>query len=209
MGEHQQADALNQLTRWLCGSFDNRQQAFDNPPLYAHILVRYRPIAQLEPRSLLIEQAYAIAPKEPYRVRVVRPTLTADGAINVLNFSLTEPERFFGAIDDPERRSQITPGDLTLLEGCSTIIEAHQDHFSGQVEPGCRCRVSRKGRDSYVVSTFRLDQHSMETMDRGHDPISHAQIWGSLPGPFVFERVEDCSDELLPLWGGLMQRTRP
>ena len=36
-------DSLNRLTRWLCGSFNNQQQAFENPPLYGHIHVRYRP----------------------------------------------------------------------------------------------------------------------------------------------------------------------
>ena len=209
MGEQQPTQALNQLTRWLCGSFDNRQQAFENPPLYGHILVRYRPIPQLEPRSLLIEQAYAIAPNEPYRIRVVRPVAAADGELTVLNFTISEPQRFFGAIDDPERRSQIKAEDLSYLEGCNYIVKAHQTHFSGQVEPGCRCRVTRKGRESYVISEFRLDQHSMETIDRGHDPKTHEQIWGSLPGPFLFDRAEDWSDELLSLWGGLMRTKQP
>ena len=68
-------ESLNRRTRGLCGSFSNQQQAFENPPLYGHIHVRYRPLGQLAPRSLLIEQAYAIAPKEPYRIRVVRPLL--------------------------------------------------------------------------------------------------------------------------------------
>ena len=52
----------------LSGSFSNQQQAFDNPPLYAHILVRFRPAPQLAPGSLLLEQAYAIAPNEPHRI---------------------------------------------------------------------------------------------------------------------------------------------
>ena len=66
---------LQQLTGMLSGGFSNQQQAFDNPPLYAHILVRFRPAPQLTPGSLLLEQAYAIAPKEPYRIRILRPWL--------------------------------------------------------------------------------------------------------------------------------------
>ena len=54
----------NALLKILSGSFSNQQQAFDNPPLYAHILVRFRPAPQLAPGSLLLEQAYAIAPNE-------------------------------------------------------------------------------------------------------------------------------------------------
>ena len=59
--------------KMLSGSFSNQQQAFDNPSLYAHILVRLRPAQQLAPGPLLLKQAYAIASKEPYRIRVLRP----------------------------------------------------------------------------------------------------------------------------------------
>ena len=55
----------NRLMKMLSGSFSNQQQAFDNAPLYAHILVRFRPAPQLVPGSLLLEQAYAIAPNSP------------------------------------------------------------------------------------------------------------------------------------------------
>ena len=203
--ERVMTDSLNRLTRWLCGSFSNQQQAFENPPLYGHIHVRYRPLGQLAPRSLLIEQAYAIAPKEPYRIRVVRPLLCPEQGLKVMNYTLAEPQRFFGAIDDAELRAEIREEDLTHLEGCNYLVNDQGNHFSGSVEPGCRCRVRRKGRDSYLVSEFVLGDGSMETIDRGHDPDTHEQLWGSLPGPFLFERKEDWSDELLPLWGGLMQ----
>ena len=89
-------ESLNRLTRWLRGSFSNQQQAFENPPLYGHIQVRYRPLGQLEPRSLLIEQAYAIAPKEPYRIRVVRPVLCPERGLTVMNYTLADPQRFSG-----------------------------------------------------------------------------------------------------------------
>lgn len=39
----------NALVKMLSGGFSNQQQAFDNPPLYAHILVRFRPLPQLKP----------------------------------------------------------------------------------------------------------------------------------------------------------------
>ena len=202
-------DSLNRLTSWLCGSFSNQKQAFENPPLYGHIQVRYRPLGQLEPRSLLIEQAYAIAPKEPYRIRVVRPILSCDQGLTVMNFTLAEPRRFFGAIDDPELRAQIRQDDLTHLEGCNYLVSDQGNHFSGSVEPGCRCRVRRNGRDSYLVSEFTLSDGGMDTIERGHDPDTHEQLWGSLPGPFVFERIHDWSDELLPLWGGLITGKQP
>ena len=33
----------------LCGEYKAKAQAFDNPPLYAHIFLRYRPLDHLKP----------------------------------------------------------------------------------------------------------------------------------------------------------------
>ena len=63
---------LARLLRQLSAGFSNQQQAFDNPPLYAHILVKFRPLPQLEPGSLLLDQSYAINPAAPYRLRVLK-----------------------------------------------------------------------------------------------------------------------------------------
>ena len=52
-------ESLNRLVSLLCGGFSNQEQAFENPPLYAHILVKVRPLPQLQPGSLLLEQSYA------------------------------------------------------------------------------------------------------------------------------------------------------
>ena len=65
-------DSLFRLVRMLSAGFSNQHQAFENPPLYAHILVKFRPLPQLEPGSLLLEQSYAINPAAPYRIRVLR-----------------------------------------------------------------------------------------------------------------------------------------
>ena len=40
----------------------------------------------------------------------------------------------------------------------------------------------------------------MRTIDRGHDPATHEQLWGSLAGPFAFERTDDYSSELPEAW---------
>ncbi len=56
----------------LCGDYSNQKQAFDNPPLFAHIHLRYRPIEHLQPGCILLEQTYAVDPKNPYRLRMIR-----------------------------------------------------------------------------------------------------------------------------------------
>lgn len=190
---------LHRLIRQLSGGFSNQDQAFENPPLYAHILVKFRPLPQLAPGSLLLEQSYAINPAAPYRIRVLRAE-QRDGQLIIINQSLHDAERFWGAVDNPERRQAITESDLQLLEGCTYLVRERGEGFVGEVEPGCRCLVERKGKTAYLVSSFEIDAAGMRTIDRGHDPDTHEQLWGSLAGPFEFQRSHDYSDEIPAGW---------
>jgi len=190
---------LARLLRQLSAGFSNQAQAFENPPLYAHILVKFRPLPQLAPGSLLVEQSYAINPAAPYRIRVLRAEQGETGLI-IHNQALHDDERFWGAVDDGAKREQITAADLKPLEGCAYLVRETAGGFHGEVEPGCRCLVERKGATSYLVSSFELDGRGMRTIDRGHHPETHEQLWGSLAGPFEFERTHDYSDELPPQW---------
>ncbi|MCP9882787.1 chromophore lyase CpcT/CpeT [Cyanobium sp. Alchichica 3B3-8F6] len=191
--------SLERLVRMLSGGFSNQEQAFENPPLYAHILVKFRPLPQLEPGSLLLEQSYAINPAAPYRTRVLRAERQGDQLI-IRNQSLVDDQRFWGAVEDAERRSLIQAEDLRPLEGCAYVVREEGDGFVGEVEPGCRCLVDRKGTTSYLVSRLELHRDNMRTIDRGHDPVTHEHLWGSLPGPFEFTRTDDYSTEIPDSW---------
>lgn len=193
------ASALARLVQLLSAGFSNQQQAFDNPPLYAHILVTLRPLPQLAPGSLLLEQSYAINPAVPYRIRVLRAERQGD-ALVIHNQALAEEQRFWGAVDDQALRSRISSSDLVPLEGCAYVVREEAAGFVGEVEPGCRCLVERKGQTTYLVSRLELDASGMRTIDTGHDPTSHAQVWGSLAGPFRFSRTADYSHEIPAAW---------
>ena len=191
--------SLERLVRMLSGGFSNQDQAFENPPLYAHILVKFRPLSQLKPGSLLLEQSYAINPAAPYRIRVLRAERQA-GQLIIHNQALIDDQRFWGAVDDPERRSQIQASDLRPLQGCAYLVQEEGEGFIGEVEPGCRCLVERKGATSYLVSRLELNPTGMRTIDRGHDPQTHEHLWGSLAGPFEFARTDDYSNEIPSSW---------
>jgi hypothetical protein len=197
--------SLERLVRMLSGGFSNQEQAFENPPLYAHILVKFRPLPQLAPGSLLLEQSYAINPAAPYRIRVLRAERQG-GQLIIHNQALVNDQRFWGAVDDAERRSQIQASDLRPLEGCAYLVQEDGEGFVGEVEPGCRCLVERKGSTSYLVSRLELNRDGMRTIDRGHDPVTHEHLWGSLPGPFEFVRTDDYSDDIPESWPALFSR---
>ena len=193
-------EALLRLIRNLSASFSNQEQAFENPPLYGNILVRLRPLPQLDTGSLLLEQAYAIASNEPYRVRVLQPTLCPTHGLLILNYAIRDDQRFWGSVDDLERRSEIRKTDLTLLEGCTYRVSETNEGFHGEVEPGCRCLVTRRGKTSYLVSSFELTDDGMSTIDRGYDPETHQHLWGSIAGSFHFKRMADHSSEIPNEW---------
>ncbi len=193
------ADSLIRLVRLLSAGFSNQEQAFENPPLYAHILVKFRPLPQLEPGSLLLEQSYAINPAAPYRIRVLRAERQHEQLV-IHNQALADDQRFWGAVEDDERRAQIQTSDLLPLDGCAYVVREQGDGFVGEVEPGCRCLVERKGSTTYLVSRLELNPRGMRTIDTGHDPRTHEQVWGSLAGPFEFERTHDYSSEIPESW---------
>jgi hypothetical protein len=193
------SSSLARLIQQLSAGFSNQAQAFDNPPIYAHILVKFRPLPQLAPGSLLLEQTYAITPGTPYRIRVLRAE-QRDGALIIHNQALRDEQRFWGAIEDEGRRQTIGDADLLPLEGCTYVVREVGEGFSGEVEPGCRCLVERKGSLAYLVSSFEIDPRGMRTIDRGHDPATHEQLWGSLAGPFEFARTHDYSGDIPQAW---------
>ncbi len=191
--------SLLRLVQLLSGGFSNQAQAFDNPPLYAHILVRLRPLPQLAPGSLLLEQSYALDPASPYRIRVLRPERRGKELV-IHNQAIADDQRFWGAVEDRALRLRIEPDDLRPLEGCTYVVREQGEGFVGEVEPGCRCLVERKGRTAYLVSRLELFPDRMQTIDRGHDPVSHEHLWGSLAGPFEFARTDDFSGEIPADW---------
>jgi hypothetical protein len=123
-----------------------------------------------------------------------------NGKLIIHNQSLHEEQRFWGGVTEEAIRARIQPADLRPLEGCTYLVRERGDGFVGEVEPGCRCLVERKGSKAYLVSSFELDPNGMRTIDRGHDPVTHEQLWGSLAGPFQFERTDDFSEEVPSSW---------
>jgi hypothetical protein len=195
------SSSLASLVAMLAGGFSNQEQAFENPPLYAHILVHLRPVPHLAPGSLLLEQSYAIEPARPYRIRVLRVEVEPEGGgLRIENQALRGEERFWGASRDPERLAALTDDDLRALDGCRYLVRPQGAGFIGEVEPGCRCLVERKGSIAYLVSHFEIEPGRMQTIDRGHDPSTHEHLWGSLAGPFEFHQTHDYRQEIPSSW---------
>lgn len=185
------------LARWMACDFSNQQQAFENPPFFAHIRVCMRPlpVELLGGMSLYLEQAYDYMLNEPYRVRVLK-LVPAEDHIKIENYAVEGEEQFYGASRQSERLKDLTVGRLKLLPGCTFITHWTGKGFKGEVEPGKGCIVVRKGKTTYLDSFFEIDEHKFVSHDRGRDPETDEHLWGALAGPFEFVRCGSFADEI-------------
>ena len=188
---------LTTLARWMAADFSNQQQAFDNPPMFAHIRVCMRPLptSLLDGVSFLVEQAYDYMVNSPYRLRVLKLMQEGDH-IEIENYTVKDEKQFYGASRDLGRLQTLKIEDLEKLPGCNMIVEWTGNSFKGNVEPGKACMVFRKGKNTYLSSSFEIDQDKFISLDQGRDPETDEQVWGSVAGPFNFVRWASFADEI-------------
>ncbi|MBD1926251.1 chromophore lyase CpcT/CpeT [Trichocoleus sp. FACHB-90] len=185
------------LARLMAADFSNQAQAFENPPFFAHIRVCMRPLPLelLSGVSLIVEQAYDYMINSPYRLRVLK-LITAGERIEIENYTVKQEEQFYGASRDLNRLQTLKAENLEKLPGCNMIVEWTGSSFKGHVEPGKACMVVRKGQNTYLDSTFEIDDTKFISLDRGRDPQTDEHIWGSVAGPFHFVRWASFADEV-------------
>lgn len=193
------ATDIRTLVHWMAGEFSNQQQAFDNPPLYAHIRVCMRPLdlEVLDGPGIFLEQAYDFAQDQPYRIRILQ-FLEVDGQIAIPHYRLKDDDAFRGAARDRDKLANLTLDDLEPMCGCGMVVDWTGTSFKGRVEPGKNCIVERKGQTTYLDNEFEvLEQgQTLRSLDRGRDPETDERVWGSIAGPFHFTRVNDFSSEV-------------
>jgi hypothetical protein len=185
------------LARWMAADFSNQEQAFENPPFYAHIRVCMRPLPLdlLSGVSFLVEQAYDYALNDPYRLRVLK-LLEQGDRIAIENYTVKPEAEFYGASRDVKKLENLKIDNLEKLPGCNMIVEWTGSSFKGKVEPGKACLVVRKGQTTYLDSEFEIDEEKFISLDRGRDPETDEHIWGSVAGPFYFVRWASFADEV-------------
>ncbi len=188
---------LKTLAQWMAADFSNQEQAFENPPIFAHIRVCMRPlpVSFLDGVSFFVEQAYDYMLNIPYRVRVLKLVDTGS-QIEIENYTLKDEKPFYGASRDVQKLTTLTPEQLEKLPGCNMRVEWTGHSFKGSVEPGKACIVVRKGKSTYLDSEFEIDADKFISLDRGLDRETDEYVWGSVGGPFHFVRWASFADEV-------------
>lgn len=186
------------LTRLMAGDFCNQQQAFDNPPLYAHIRVCMRPLRADffdEGLGVFLEQAYDFMLNQPYRVRVLQFIAQSD-QILLKNCTIANPEQFYGASRDRDRLQQLTPNLVESMDGCEMDVTWTGKSYKGTIVPGRACRVLRNDQETYLDNEFEVFDRKLYSLDRGRDLETDERVWGSIAGPFDFDKIASFADEV-------------
>ncbi|MEH2026186.1 chromophore lyase CpcT/CpeT [Nostoc sp.] len=185
------------LARWMAADFSNQEQAFENPPFYAHIRVCIRPLPLelFSGVSLFLEQAYDFMLNQPYRMRVMK-LIPAENHIAIEHYTVKEEQKFYGASRQPERLKELSVDQLEKMPGCNMVVEWTGNSFKGRVEPGKGCIVVRDGKNTYLDNEFEIDAKEFFSLDRGRDLDTDERLWGSIAGPFHFVRWGSFADEV-------------
>jgi CpeT/CpcT family (DUF1001) len=185
------------LVRWMAGDFSNQAQAFENPPLFAHIRVCMRPLPfeLLDGVSLFLEQAYDFMLHNPYRLRVLK-FVEINNRIEIEHYTIAPEAEFHGAARQPAKLQQLTREHMIKMPGCTMITEWTGSTFKGYVEPGKGCKVVRNGKNTYLDNSFEIEPQKLISLDRGRDIETDEHLWGSIAGAFEFTQTVSFADEV-------------
>ncbi len=188
---------MTTLTQWMAADFSNQEQAFENPPFFAHIKVCMRPLSKgfQSGVSLYLEQAYSFQLDRPYRVRVLH-FIQRENDVLLENYKVKDEEKFYGAARDLDKLATLSADDLEPMGGCDIYVEWTGESFRGKVEPGKKCMVVRKGATTYLDNEFIVTASHMTSYDRGRDPETDKLVWGSVAGPFEFDKIARFAHEV-------------
>lgn len=160
---------IDEFRNRLIGTFENKRQAYRNPSRFAYVRIVH---SDVDGSLIYGEQAYKHSLNAPYRKFVIEPVIE-DGRLVVKNYSITNA-------DEP-----ISRDNLTYREGCDILFNMVDDVFVGSSE-GCDCMVNRRGRVSYFTTKAKIGLNYYQVIDRGYDPVTKKQMWGTEYGPFEF-----------------------
>ena len=198
-------DSILEFAQTLAGIYDNFAQSQQNPKDFARINIIFRPLPWgiFDGPGFYSEQHYDYAPWSPYRQGVHKLIAHKENSNTFImeNFGYAEPMRLAGAGRNPELLASLKKENLKARCGCAMHFKTKKNReYIGSVEPGKKCMIPRDGQLTYLVSEVEVTQESWTSRDRGYDPDTNKQIWGSEHGQLIFKKVEDIGETISNDW---------
>lgn len=183
---------LLEFAKTLSGVYDNLEQSQNNPQDFARINIYFRPLPWeiFDGPGFYSEQCYDYAPWDPYRQGIHKLT-HQDNLFIMHNYGFEKPKRLAGGGKNPEILKGLKELSMKERCGCAMHFELiKKGEYIGRVEPGKKCLVPRDGKLTYLVSEVEVNQEEWISRDRGYDPKTDEQRWGSEHGLLKFKRIK-------------------
>ena len=197
------SNELLTFVKTLAGQFSNFEQSQENPKDFAHINIYFIPLnIRIKGKpSFYSEQSYDHDPWRPYR-QGFHCIEEQNETFIIQNFGYSQYNRVAGSGRHPSLLDTVNPERLEPRCGCAMHFkkEPSTTHYIGCVEPGNKCFVPRDGKLTYLVSEVELGIDHWNSRDRGFDPTTNQQCWGSEHGMLRFKRVASLGDSIDSDW---------
>lgn len=203
----------NRLATWLAAEWSNKQQAMDNPPMWSHIHVAFRPLPWdlLNGYSLYTESAYDYDISSPYKTSVIHLVSTAgddgDEEIELASYKIKDADEFWMGCYEPTLLNQLTKECLVKMsDHCNTVFKysINKKMYIAKSRPGKCCLIKRRPDngvgdpiDTYLDSNITLSPNNYCAWDLGRDLSTDKRIWGPAGGAFEFIPLQKF-DTLVP-----------
>ena len=193
---------LLRFAKTLAGKYSNKEQAQEHPKYFAHINIYYRPLdwSIFDGPWFYSEQSYDYMPWNPYK-QAIHKLIHSKNTFIVENYSFNSPERIAGSGFKPELLEDINKQSVCKRSGCSMhFTEVNHMQFSGNIEPGNKCLINRKGVITYLMSKVKFNQETWVGLDEGIDVSTQKKVWGSEHGELKFQKIESIGINLIENW---------
>lgn len=184
------AGSLEELARFMVGSFSSAAQAAEDPQNFKDIRLQVARIwkGRSDGIWLYVEQAAADALVRPYRQRVYRLTALPDGRFRSDIFTFKgDPLKHAGSARQADPLATLAPEDLETRRGCAVLLTADGRGGYAGATHARDCESNLRGA-VYATTEVKVDALGMVSWDRGYDAAGR-QVWGATAGGYRFLRA--------------------
>ncbi len=191
MSSFQDAQSKVTFIKTLCGKYSNKEQAYNQPKLFAHINIYFRilPWELFKSLGVYSEQSYDYAPWSPYRQAVHK--LSIRGKILILeNYALINPKRLAGAGFELSLLKELKFEALSIRNNCEmNFIQKSNGVYKGNLQKESRYLITKNGKKTFLKSQVEFTKDTFQSLDEGYDINTGKKIWGSKHGYLRFKKV--------------------
>jgi hypothetical protein len=192
------AATLDQLARWMEGSFSNHLQAGRDPEFPETLLHVVRIWPTIEQGAWFYFEEIPTASASPIRQQIRHVSELSPGLFACEVYSLpANPAAWTGAWSQPARFSELSIDQLTAREGCTVMLTSGADGAYDGTTNGTSCR-SEISAAAYATTRVRIHAQGIDVWEECFD--EHGMPVGGparpvVKGPLRFERLESSTAE--------------